>query len=1390
MKKSQDKKKRVKSLDWAYALELYNKSRYEKGSYLRVCIEDDLDRAGDAFAVEIIRALQFWKDKPQIVIQLCTGESPFIGYRKIGGDMVLEARGLYNPEEISKAMKRYGRIGAILDNWNKPQTQAFLKKNGLDPRSKPDMNKVIAFALDAIFPQKSNDYFAFGNLLNNVCDLWGVPTANRNFFYGDIYVIKKDGLWQVDKIPDEEYRKILESVDKEGLKILEFQAARFFKGDERCFALESTLRIEGGKAIGNRLKRDEKRDFEIKEIQIEPLKEGHIQYGYLAGMQNQALMMHEKLIEFGGAHICLLGVGPSYEGEGHIGFCERGTPMGQTCFMGAINDFDATFHIAGAHAKEFYGFKNMFVTVDDVRMPKFGFITYGPAEMMYRSYIEKPDLGERDILKEVILIVIATGNAKSSSVAKAIESHCGIRSPLSLTHDYRGVYVLDRTSARELRIERYPWEFRVKYQKRKQSDEQILSGIIRPNQIGQKLKDWAIKEGDRILFINPHMDDDFLAMMHLIKGMALYYKIYACYTSLGYAAVYSDYVLGLLEFAGELGQSELDSLNPKLKEKLLKELITEVQGIRQFPHLDYEVLPYMSEKEKALRTELLLIDLNERYDIKEKERKLCKNRFRNKEDVLKLKGFLALVEQRKPRDGGLDLDIMRYLKTSARFMEAQSSLMSLGISYKNIYWPLEVSFYGTPGRPLAIKEGDVNKIKDIIGAVKPRMVVFNGEGFPDFASHSNTEIGTYIAAFQLLKERKIRNNLVLFQWAGVWDRIPLIDSQISVILTNEELQDFYNAFNCLYPTQAPYAPVLNASSAGPQSFSQDVIVNARKSGQELASRLDLPGNIQDILKQWGGILNYKVKRLGDKQTKQGFLRKKKELVRLRFSIDLSSNTALTGPPPYPEGLNELSPSLIREMTTNSVISARERSLFSYGEAFRLSSEDMVELVSSFRKEMGQGLSGKESSLAMLPTFVDLPTGKEKGIFLALDLGGTIFRVLMVNLLGAGKKPRVSIEKYTLKATKEERKREVDYDYTRGSSDELFEAIARYIKGFLTKYKKLAARYKYQKPYRLGFTFSFPVKQVAIDQAIVIKMSKEFLIPELINQDVVQLLRKVVRDEELDNIVKVVSLNNDTVGALVARRYHDASCDIGGIVGTGTNFCYVESVENIHTLKQEEKARYGRENMIINVESGNFDKITQNVYDRLLDKDSINEGEHIAEKMVSGLYLGELTRLVLMDLVNKGLLFGGNLTEEQMGVLTQKDGFKTSFYDKIAKDNSDMLNGVQAQLIQWGIKGVHISLEDRWIVKKLCAIIARRSARITAAVVFAIITHIDKQIKRNHTVAIDGSLFEKYPHFKDDTRRAVREISLGIFKDDRSDKISFKLSPDGSGIGAAIIAAGR
>ena len=91
---------------------------------------------------------------------------------------------------------------------------------------------------------------------------------------------------------------------------------------------------------------------------------------------------------------------------------------------------------------------------------------------------------------------------------------------------------------------------------------------------------------------------------------------------------------------------------------------------------------------------------------------------------------------------------------------------------------------------------------------------------------------------------------------------------------------------------------------------------------------------------------------------------------------------------------------------------------------------------------------------------------------------------------------------------------------------------------------------------------------------------------------------------------------------------------------------------------------------------------------------------------------------------------------------------------------------------------------RALVKKICSIVALRAGRISAAGLAAIVTKMDPALLRRHTIAIDGSVYEKLPGFAGNIRSALREL----FGSRARSRIKIALAKDGSGKGAAIVAA--
>ncbi|VDL77017.1 unnamed protein product [Nippostrongylus brasiliensis] len=191
------------------------------------------------------------------------------------------------------------------------------------------------------------------------------------------------------------------------------------------------------------------------------------------------------------------------------------------------------------------------------------------------------------------------------------------------------------------------------------------------------------------------------------------------------------------------------------------------------------------------------------------------------------------------------------------------------------------------------------------------------------------------------------------------------------------------------------------------------------------------------------------------------------------------------------------------------------------------------------------------------------------------------------------------------------------------------------------------------------------------RAKLIHWTKGFSASGCEGQDVVGLLRKALKRRGGDIEIDVVAVLNDTVGTLMACAFKENSCMMGVIVGTGTNACYMERLKNVPKLKGEWEndglpdenwsGKLVRENssvvrvvsspywaltMILNMEWGAFGddgviSFAYTDYDKEVDRSSINPGKQLFEKMISGMYMGELVRIVLEKLARKKVVFNGD-----------------------------------------------------------------------------------------------------------------------------------------------------
>ena len=252
--------------------------------------------------------------------------------------------------------------------------------------------------------------------------------------------------------------------------------------------------------------------------------------------------------------------------------------------------------------------------------------------------------------------------------------------------------------------------------------------------------------------------------------------------------------------------------------------------------------------------------------------------------------------------------------------------------------------------------------------------------------------------------------------------------------------------------------------------------------------------------------------------------------------------------------------------------------------------DRQAMIGTFISEMEKGLKGEKSSLMMIPTYVGvngkIPQGAKAAV---LDAGGTNFRGGIVTI-----PPAISD------------KQNQPMPGTKGEVDE-----ESFYKAFADEVKRVLPLATTKK---IGWCFSYPAEATPSLDAKLVHWTKNIQAPAIIGQYVgAELLKRLGGGE--------IAIVNDTVATLLAAKATEGdktySSYIGFILGTGTNSAYVEKNKNI--LKLEGADADG--SMIINAESGGFDKIETSAFDKAADAKTGNPGVHIFEKLIAGAYLG-------------------------------------------------------------------------------------------------------------------------------------------------------------------------
>lgn len=413
--------------------------------------------------------------------------------------------------------------------------------------------------------------------------------------------------------------------------------------------------------------------------------------------------------------------------------------------------------------------------------------------------------------------------------------------------------------------------------------------------------------------------------------------------------------------------------------------------------------------------------------------------------------------------------------------------------------------------------------------------------------------------------------------------------------------------------------------------------------------------------------------------------------------------------------------------------------------------DIKAEIELFHESMQKGLHGvqEKDALRMIPTYISL--GKNVPLHqkvIVIDAGGTHFRICHVQFAEDGK---VVIENFKSLA--------MPGSTGEISKEEFYFEIAKVLLPYLDQSKIL------------GFSFSYASEILPNGDGRILRFSKEVQIPEaegtLLGEGVREHLALLGYTGPL-----ALCVLNDTVAALLAgfqaSNKREFSSYAGFILGTGINSAYTEDNINISKLRGKVPLL---NNMIINMESGDYYLDNLSIIDKLVDAESVNPGEHLLEKQCSGRYQGRICYFILDEAVKQSNLFSSYFIEgfSNISTLDSKD------LDQFIEDPYG--NSLLAKLT--------VSDEDKknmfYIVDNIFERVAIRVSIILAA--------IHKQCKKGFTpvkplaITMEGTTYQKSKMFRSKLNYYVKKI----INDEMHYYNTFMHVEDANLIGSAIAA---
>ncbi|KAF5242240.1 hypothetical protein FAUST_3433 [Fusarium austroamericanum] len=465
----------------------------------------------------------------------------------------------------------------------------------------------------------------------------------------------------------------------------------------------------------------------------------------------------------------------------------------------------------------------------------------------------------------------------------------------------------------------------------------------------------------------------------------------------------------------------------------------------------------------------------------------------------------------------------------------------------------------------------------------------------------------------------------------------------------------------------------------------------------------------------------------------------------------------------------------------------------------ISQDGLQQLSRNLRKQLLQRLEADME--CMLPSYShQLPRGTEVGRFVALDVGGSTLRVALVELCGRmsniGEESKIaSMRNFRITP---------DIKALEGMA--FFDWMAEKILETLSE--ELEQDGRSDGPLPMSMAWSFPIEQTSLAGGKLQGMGKGFCACDgLLGRDLGDIVRTACLNRGLN--VELRAIVNDSSACLLSESYNHPTTRFGLILGTGVNLAAYLPVSAIGRVKFGQRPPQWFEkatHVIINSEISMMgrDILPLTRWDRQLLANHARPEFQPLEHMVSGMYLGEICRLALVEAIETTGAFGGVVPAS----LQKPYSFSTETLSIIEKDTTSGLEEACKQFSSCHPAKHAPTTADMELLKQLAGFISKRSSALVATGVHAFwnlriesqnnfiqtmstespereSAEADRDLAET-TVAYNGGVIESYPGYLDSCQSYLDELVAGD-KREKSGNRTIKLvsAKESSLMGAAV-----